>query len=147
MLDYVRYLGASDETAKEVKLFRLSDFLVSRYAKLADEFYHANKHLAVKRSVVSTLLAIVSAVGYYSAYAIIIYLTVIGYRSPAGVLTIGILTFLAGSFRQSRDLIQRTLLSLSQIYEQSLYLRDLFTFFELEPRIKTVADPKPIPRP
>ncbi|NIS02504.1 MAG: hypothetical protein GWN99_15800, partial [Gemmatimonadetes bacterium] len=61
--------------------------------------------------------------GYYAAYGVIIYLTVIGYRSPAGVFTLGVLTFLSGSFAQSRGLIQRVLLSLSQIYEQSLYLR------------------------
>src|SRR5207245_10019793 len=55
LLDYLRYVGASDEMAKEVKLFSLSDFLVGRYAKLSDEFYDANKKLAIKRNVVSTV--------------------------------------------------------------------------------------------
>jgi len=88
-----------------------------------------------ERSFVSTLLAALGTLGYYGAYAVIIYLTVTGYRSPAGPFTIGVLTFLAGSFRQSRDLIQRVLLSLSQVFEQSLYLDDLFSFLELEPGI------------
>ncbi len=135
-LDYLRYIGASDVSAKELKLFGLSDFLVGRYARLSDDFYQANRALAVRRSLVSSLLAAVGTLGYYAAYAVIIYLTVVGHRSPAGVFTIGVLTFLAGSFRQSRDLIQRVLLSLSQIYEQALYLDDLFTFLELEPSIR-----------
>ncbi|HKH83530.1 MAG TPA: hypothetical protein VKA25_07600, partial [Gemmatimonadales bacterium] len=105
-LDYLRYIGASDISAKELKLFGLSDFLVGRYDRLSDEFYQANRSLAVRRSVASTLLSFVGTLGYYGAYAVIIYLTVIGHRSPAGVFTIGVLTFLAGSFRQSRDLIQ-----------------------------------------
>jgi ATP-binding cassette, subfamily B, bacterial len=146
-LDYLRYIGASDVSAKELKLFGLSDFLVGRYARLSDDFYQANRALAVRRSIVSSLLAAIGTVGYYAAYAVIIYLTVIGYRSPAGAFTIGVLTFLAGSFRQSRDLIQRVLLSLSQIYEQALYLDDLFSFLALEPSIRRGAGrrvPSPI---
>ena len=54
LLDYLRYAGASDEMAKEVKLFGLSPFLIGRYAKLSGEFYRANKRLAIKRNVVST---------------------------------------------------------------------------------------------
>jgi ATP-binding cassette, subfamily B, bacterial len=146
-LDYLRYIAASDISAKELKLFGLSDFLVGRYDRLSREFYQANKALAVRRSLVSSLLAAVGTLGYYGAYAVIIYLTVTGYRSPAGVFTIGVLTFLAGSFRQSRDLIQRVLLALSQIFEQSLYLDDLFSFLALEPRIRPTHGARPVPRP
>ena len=141
MLDYLRYAGASDETAKEVKLFSLSDFLVGRYARLSDEFYEANKRLAVKRNVVSTLFVTLGTLGYYGAYAVTIYLTVLGR------FTLGSLTFLAGSFRQSRDLIQRILLSLSQVFEQSLYLSDLFTFFDVQPRVKSRPGARPVPEP
>jgi ATP-binding cassette subfamily B protein len=146
-LDYLRYIGASDVSAKELKLFGLSDFLVGRYDRLSQEFYQANKSLSVRRSVASTLLAAVGTLGYYGAYAVIIYLTVVGYQSPAGPFTIGVLTFLAGSFRQSRDLIQRVLLSLSQVFEQSLYLDDLFTFLELQPAIRLKPGARPVPIP
>jgi ATP-binding cassette, subfamily B, bacterial len=146
-LDYLRYIGASDVSAKELKLFGLSDFLVGRYDRLSRAFYEANKSLAVRRSLVSSLLAAVGTLGYYGAYAAIIYLTVTGYRSPAGPFTIGVLTFLAGSFRQSRDLIQRILLSLSQIYEQALYLDDLFSVLGLEARIRPRAGALQVPVP
>jgi ATP-binding cassette, subfamily B, bacterial len=141
LLDYLRYVGASDEMAKEVKLFTLSDFLVGRYAKLSDEFYDANKRLAIKRNIVSTLFVTVGTLGYYGAYAVTIYLTVLGR------FTIGALTFLAGSFRQSRDLIQRILLSVSQVFEQSLYLSDLFTFFDVQPRVTSAPGARPVPVP
>jgi len=141
LLDYLRYMGASDESAKEVKLFGLSGFLVDRYAKLSDKFYEENKRLAVRRNIVSTLLVTLGTLGYYSAYAVIIYRTVLGRFS------IGTLTFLAGSFRASRDLIQRILLALSQIYEQSLYLSDLFTFFDVTPSVVSKPGAGPVPRP
>jgi ATP-binding cassette subfamily B protein len=147
LLDYLRYIGASDISAKEVKLFGLSDFLVGRYAGLADEFYQANRELATRRALSSSLLAVVGAMGYYAAYAIIIYLTVTHHRSPAGPVTLGVLTFLAASFRQSRDLIQRTLLSLSQLFEQSLYLDDLFSFLTMRPGLTSPPGAPPVPVP
>jgi len=141
LLDYLRYAGASDEMAKEVKLFGLSDFLIGRYAKLSGEFYQANKRLAIKRNVVSTVFVTLGTLGYYGAYAVSIYLTVLGRFS------LGALTFLAGSFRQSRDLIQRILLSLSQVFEQSLYLSDLFSFFDVLPRVTSRPGARPVPVP
>jgi ATP-binding cassette subfamily B protein len=141
LLDYLRYAGASDEMAKEVRLFDLSAFLVGRYAKLSDELYDANKRLAVKRNLVSTALVTLGTLGYYGAYAVTIYLTV------EGRFTIGALTFLAGSFRQSRDLIQRILLALSQVFEQSLYLSDLFTFFDVKPRVTSTPGARAVPAP
>jgi ATP-binding cassette, subfamily B, bacterial len=141
LLDYLRYMGASDESAKEVKLFGLSDFLVGRYASLSEKFYQENKNLAVRRNLVSTLLVTIGTLGYYGAYAVIIYRTVMG------DFTIGTLTFLAGSFRQSRGLIQSVLISLSSIYEQSLYLSDLFTFFDVQPSVVSKPGARPVSRP
>src|SRR5882672_8293071 len=141
LLDYLRYMGASDESAKEVKLFGLSDFLVGRYANLSEKFYQENKNLAIRRNLVSTLLVTVGTLGYYGAYAVIIYRTVMG------DFTIGTLTFLAGSFRQSRSLIQSVLISLSSIYEQSLYLSDLFTFFDVRPSVVSKPGARAVPRP
>jgi ATP-binding cassette subfamily B protein len=97
--------------------------------------------------VVSSLLALVGSVGYYGAYVAIIYLTVTRHQSPAGPFTLGVLTFLAASFRQSRDLIQRFLLSLAQLFEQALYLEDLFTFFDLQPRISSTPGAAVVPTP
>ena len=147
MLDYLRFAGASDDTAKEVKLFGLSRWLTERYARLADQFYKANAALSVRRGIVAWLLATFGALGYYGAYVWIIVLTVRGHVSAAGLFTLGVLTFLAASFRQSRDLIQGVLLSTSQLYEQSLYLRDLFTFFEMKPAIASKPGAREVPRP
>ncbi|MFI5207650.1 MAG: ABC transporter ATP-binding protein [Gemmatimonadales bacterium] len=147
MLDYLRFTGASDQTAKEIKLFGLSRWLTDRYAGLADAFYRANAVLAVRHGIVAWLLAVFGALGYYGAYVWIIVLTVRGYQSPAGLFTLGVLTFLAASFRQSRDLIQSVLLSTSQLYEQALYLRDLFTFFDMKPQIASRPGAHDVPRP
>jgi ATP-binding cassette subfamily B protein len=140
-LDYLRYLGASDDTAKEVKLFGLSDFLVGRFRTLAEKFYSDGRALMIRRSAWGTVFAFLGSVGYYSAYVVIIF------RAVSGSLSIGDLTFLAGSFRQLRSLLEGILSRFTSVSQGAIYLQDLFEFFEIRPRIVTVAQPKPFPRP
>ncbi len=70
-LDYLRYIGASDETAKEVKIFDLSGFLINRFRRLSGKFYQDNKKLSIKRSLWGTLFSVVGSLGYYGAYVFI----------------------------------------------------------------------------
>lgn len=140
-LDYYRYVGASDATVKEVKLFGLSPKLIEDYTRLADRFYMENRQLAIRRNVVGTGLSLLSSLGYYAAYGTIIYRTVLG------ALTLGDLTLLTGSFSRSRDLIQRMLLATSDLYEQALHLDDLFGFFAMRPTIRRPESPVPVPVP
>ena len=140
-LDYVRWVGASDRTAKEVQSFGLAPWLISRYRVLSDRFYSENRALSIRKAIVSSGLSLISTLGYYGAYVTVLL------RAVAGAITIGMLTFLAASFRQSRDLIQGLLMSASGIYEQSLYLKDLFDFFDMQPTITSMPNARPVPRP
>jgi ATP-binding cassette subfamily B protein len=140
-LDYVRQTGASVESAKEVKIFGLNAFLIDRYRTLAERFYLANRTLAVRRAGWGGLLTALGTVGYYLAYAFI------AWRTVRGEFTIGDLTFLAGSFRRLRTLLEGLLIGFSQVAGQALYLDDLFSFFEIRPEIVSPADPRPFPAP
>jgi ATP-binding cassette, subfamily B, bacterial len=140
-LDYLRYVGASDRTAKEVQMFGLAGWLSDRYAALAQRYYEENRRLSIRKGVVSALLSFIGTLGYYGAYVTILL------RAAAGTISLGTLTFLASAFARSRDLIQRLLLSASDIYEQSLYLKDLFVFFEMRPTIASKPGAARVPRP
>jgi ATP-binding cassette, subfamily B, bacterial len=128
-LDYLRYIGASDETAKEIKIFGLADYLASRYKTLADGYYAENRVLAAGRAFWGGVLAILGTAGYYGAYFFIILQTV------QGRLSLGDMTFLAGSFRSLRGTLEGVLGRFASIAEGALYLQDLFDFFDLKPRI------------
>ncbi|MCJ8163751.1 ABC transporter ATP-binding protein/permease [Pontibacter sp. E15-1] len=140
-LDYLRYIGASDETAKEIKTFNLSGFLAGRFKELSDRYYLLNKGLTVKRAVWGSALSALGTLAYYGAYVFILFETVMG------AITIGSLTFLAGSFSNMRSLLQGIMTRFSQIAESALYLQDLFDFLELKPQITPPANPLPIPQP
>ncbi|MDP9200333.1 MAG: ABC transporter ATP-binding protein/permease, partial [Gemmatimonadota bacterium] len=138
-LDYLRYVGASDKTAKEVQMFGLAPWLTERYRALSQKFYEENRSLSVRRGTVSTLLSILGTIGYYAAYVIVLL------QAVRGEITIGTLTFLAASFARGRDVIQSILLSASSVYEQALYLRDLFVFLDMRPTIESPPNARPVP--
>jgi ATP-binding cassette, subfamily B, bacterial len=138
-LDYLRYVGASDITAKEVQMFGLAPWITDRYATLSQRFYEENRDLSVRRGIVSALLSILGTIGYYAAYVIILI------HAVKGEITIGMLTFLAASFGRGRDVIQSILLSASNVYEQALYLRDLFVFLDMRPTIESRPNARPVP--
>ncbi|MEB0303206.1 ABC transporter ATP-binding protein [Mucilaginibacter sp. 5C4] len=140
-LDYIRYLGASDETAKEVKIFGLSDFIINRFKTLSDKFYADNSELAVKRSAWGTFFSVLGSVGYYAAYGFIIYHTVTGRSS------VGTLTFLAGSFRQLSSLMESMLNRFTTVSQGAIYLNDFLEFFEIKPKISVAEKPLPFPNP
>ena len=128
-LDYIRYIGASDETAKEVKIFGLDGFLAERFRVLADKYYEANKTISIKRAIWGTILSTLGTLSYYGAYVFIIFQTV------NGTITLGTLTFLSGSFNRMRNLLQGLMNRFSRIANSALYLKDLFDFFEIQPQI------------
>ncbi len=140
-LDYLRLLGASNQSAKEVKIFGLGTHLADRSRTLFEKFYEENKALAIKRAITGSLLNLLPTAGYYGAYVLILI------RTMAGLMTVGSLTFVAGAFARSRSLIETLFSSLNNIGEQALYIKDLFDFFETQPSIVSVPNALPAPRP
>jgi len=140
-LDYLRFIGASDQTAKEVKIFGLSDHLASRFKTLSDEYYHANRKLSIKRASIGGLLSIVGTAAYYGAFVFILW------QTATGLITIGTLTFLSGSFQRLQSLLQGVVNRLSKISQSALYLQDLFDFFELQPSILDDGSGSEFPSP
>ena len=140
-LDYIRQTSSSVETAKELKIFGLHGFLAERYLQLAKGLYAVHRHLALRRAGWGSVFSGIGTAGYYIAYA------VIAWRTMAGVFSIGDLTFLVASFQRLRGLLEGLLANFSSIAGQSLYLKDLFSFFELRPTITSPLEPRPFPSP
>jgi ATP-binding cassette subfamily B protein len=140
-LEYLRWLGAAQETAKEIKILGLGEYLIDRYRRLADLFYLENSDLLIRRAKTGFLLTLLGTAGYYSAYVVIVY------RTMHGALTIGDLTFLAGSFGRSRGLIESILATFAIIGDRAVFLDDLFAFFRLKPLICSGPLALPAPRP
>ncbi|VXD02280.1 ABC transporter ATP-binding protein [Sphingomonas sp. T1] len=140
-LDYVRQVAASADTAKEVKIFGLSPFLIDRYRTISRDTYSASRRLALRRAVWGSGFAALGTIAYYAAYAYI------AWRAVTGSISIGDLTFLAASFLRLRGLLEGLLTGFSSTAGQALYIDDLFSFFRTEPGIRSPEGALPFPDP
>ena len=125
-LDYMRVIGASDVTAKEVKLFGLADFISRTFSTTANKYYQSIKKLTIKRSVWGAIFNIIGVIAYYGAFVFIVL------KAVVSLVTIGELTFLAGSFNKLRNQLQVMFTRFSNITESAMYLHDYFEFIDME---------------
>src|SRR5262249_34436087 len=91
--------------------------------------------------VAGSLLSLLSTVGYYGAYAYVIYRTVMG------ELTIGTMTFLAGAIAGASANIQNIFSQVSSVADQALFVTDLLDFFAVKPVVRSKPGALPAPRP
>ena len=139
-LDYLRTLGTSKETAKEVKMFRLGGFLRDRYGELTGEVIRRNRNLARRRFWYGSALAVIASIGYYGAYAYLVW------RALVGEISVGTLTFLAGAIAGASNQLQSVFSLFSSIADQALFLTDFADFLSVEPVIQSRPGAVPPPR-
>jgi ATP-binding cassette, subfamily B, bacterial len=140
-MEYLRILGGSKESAKELKLFGLAPYLVGRYTTLSDELHRQTVRHQRRKLLFGALLTLLGTVGYYGTYAYVVYQTVVG------AITIGSLTFLAGAIAGASTNIQAVFTTFSTIADQALFLSDLLEFFSVKPTIMSKPGALPAPRP
>jgi ATP-binding cassette, subfamily B, bacterial len=97
--------------------------------------------LARRRLFAGSFFSLIGTVGYYSAYVYVIW------RTIAGALSIGTLTFLSGAIMQASSNIQQIFSTVSSIADQALFLTDLLAFFEMQPTIRSKPNALSAPRP
>ena len=139
-MDYLRDLGTKKESAKELKLFKLGDFLYERVSQINDELIGRNRSLAKRRMRSGALFLVLGSLGYYGVYAALLF------RTIHGGLTLGELTFLAGALAGCSRQVQAVFSSFTDIAHQALFLTDLFGLFAVQPKIRNAVNAIPAPR-
>jgi len=140
-MDYLRQVGGSKEAAKELKLFNLSGYLTERFSRISQTIYEQNVALNRRRLFWGGLLAILSQLGYYSAYILSIY------RTIEGRYTVGDLTVITTAIMQAMSNIQQAFSTASGVADQALFLTDLLAFFEMQPSVQSKPNGLRAPRP
>ncbi len=141
-MDYLRQVAGSREGAKELKLFNLSDYLTNRFTRLSQDIYEENVALSRKKLVAGGLLGVIATLGYYGAYAFVIWRAVTG-----GFDNIGEFYYLTNAIIQASSNLQQVFSTASGIADQALFLTDLLAFFEMKPTVEANPNGALIPRP
>jgi ATP-binding cassette subfamily B protein len=124
-LAYLEYVIANDEHAKEVKLYGLGPTLLERYRTLGDKFYREDKSLALQRAGWGYGLGLLGLGAFYGTYA------AIGLEAVRGRLSLGALTMYLVIFRQGQQAFQGALEAVGSMYEDHLYMTNLFEFLAI----------------
>lgn len=121
---YLENLLAREDFVTEVKLYQLGEMLLGRYRNLFYTLYGEDRDLTLRRGLWGYLLSLVSTGAFYVAYAWIVLETVLG------KISLGDMTMYLTVFRQGQSTFSNALTSIGGMYEDNLYLSNLYDFLE-----------------
>ncbi|MGH6916095.1 MAG: ABC transporter ATP-binding protein [Geminicoccaceae bacterium] len=141
LMDYLRSLVTTDSFNKEIKVFRLGDYFVERYAEVADDAYKETRELAVKRQLAATVWGAIPVIATSGTF---LYVAVLAVR---GQVSLGSLAVYTQAAQQGQAAFQGILGGVQSIYENSLYLTTLENLLDRAPSIAAPPEPIPVSRP
>ncbi len=121
---YLETLLAREDYAKEVQLYQLGDMLLQRYREVFHRLYQEDRDLTLKKGLWGYLLGLLSTGAFYAAYA---WMVIAAIR---GAITLGEMTMYLVVFRQGQATFTSALTSIGGMYEDNLYLANLYEFLE-----------------
>jgi len=122
--NYLETLIAREDFAKEVQLYQLGPMLLERYRSIFNRLYGEDRDLTIRRGVWGYLLGLLSTTAFYVAYAWIVL------EAIAARISLGDMTMYLMVFRQGQTTFSGTLTSIGGMYEDNLYLSNLYEFLE-----------------
>ncbi|MCU0467728.1 MAG: ABC transporter ATP-binding protein/permease [Arcicella sp.] len=139
-LDYVCYLGASSDTAKEVKAYSLYDYFINRFQYVSKKLFLSKLTIHILRMKLSSIYFSASTMGYYSIYGIILL------DVAKGNITVGDLSLITGIFFRVCGALEAVSRGYIKISQGAMHLENLFNFFEIKFSLKKSATPIPFPK-
>jgi ATP-binding cassette subfamily B protein len=138
---YYNWMLTGYEHAKEIRLFGLGNLFTKRFHGLRNELRRGRLEIAGRRSAADLvaqaggILAIFGALGF------------IAYRTVTSTITIGDMVMYFQAFQRGLGFLRQVLGGMAGLYEDNLFLSNLFEFLDLKPKVKEPANPQPVPRP
>jgi ATP-binding cassette, subfamily B, bacterial len=124
-LNYLEWILTRDSHVKEVKLFGLGPLVLGRYRALFTKFYAEDRRLAIQRMAYGVLFGLVSLAAFYGMYALV------AARAARAEISLGDLTLYLSVFRQGQTAVQNVLSAIGAMYEDSLYMTNLFAYLSI----------------
>ncbi len=121
---YLETLLAREDYAKEVQLYQLGGMLLQRYRDIFNQLYDEDRDLTIKKGVWGYLLGLLSTAAFYAVYAWIVI------EAIAARISLGEMTMYLVVFRQGELTFAAALTSIGGMYEDNLYLANLYEFLE-----------------
>ncbi len=121
---YLETLLAREDYAKEVQLYQLGGMLLQRYRDIFNRLYKDDRNLTIQKGLWGYLLGLLSTGAFYAAYGWIVL------EAISGQISLGEMTMYLMVFRQGQSTFSAALTSIGGMYEDNLYLANLYEFLE-----------------
>lgn len=129
--NYLETLLAREDNIKEVRLYQLGDRFLQRYTEIFIKLFKESKRLILRRESWGFALGVISTLVFYGAYGWIVSDTIIG------AITLGQMTMYLLLFKQGQSSVSASLTAISGMYEDNLYLSNLYEYLEQETPLST----------
>jgi ATP-binding cassette subfamily B protein len=121
---YFETVLAREDNAKEVKLYGLGPYFLRRYDQIFHQLYREDRNLTWRRGVWGYVLGLTSTAAFYGAYA---WIALAAMRRE---ITLGDMTMYIMVFKQGQSALSSVLSAIGGMYEDNLYLSNLYEFLE-----------------
>jgi len=137
--DYLGWLMSGEKSAREVRLFDLGPLLRDRYRALRRRLVSDKLHLVAWRARADLLAQATNTVGVFGAFAFMAQRTVLG------AMTLGDLVVFYTAFQRAQAYLQEILQGTATVYENNLFLANVFEFLDLPAAVGCPARPVAVP--
>ena len=135
---YTTLLGGRDY-AKEMRTFGLAPFFRDRFVKIRQELVHVLVRISRRIAVYDSICAIVETAALFFVTLFLIM------SATSGAITVGAFVMLFEAFRRGQAALTSLVSAISGLYDNRLFVGNLFEFLDLEPTIVSPKDAKPFP--
>jgi len=139
--NYLNWILTGDAYAKEIRLLNLGDLFRHRFGNLRKALRTERLAIARKRSVADLGAEAIATLAVFASFGWITY------RTVEGAITLGDMVMYFGAFQRGLVYLKEMLGGIAELYENNLFLSNLYEFLDLEPGVREPLDPVSLPRP
>ncbi len=138
---YYDWVLTGKEHAKEIRAFDLSATFRNRYNELRTRLRQLRLRIDTRRALWDGVAQSAATTAVFGSFGLIAHQTIMGNN------TLGDMVLFYQAFQRGQGFLQDLLNGLTTLYENNLFLSNLYDFLDLEPKIKEAANPIPFPTP
>ena len=138
---YFNWMLTGDSHAKEIRLFNLGDLFKHRFGNLRKQLRREKLDISRKRSVAELGAQIGATLAVFGSFGFI------AFRTIQGIITLGDMIMYFQAFQKGLGYLRGMLGGVADLYEDSLFLSNLYEFLDLEPKVKAPLHPVSVPCP
>jgi len=138
---YLNWMLTDSSHAKEIRLFDLGSLFMRRFNDVRRKLRKGRMDITRRRYIADFAAQMVATAAIYGSYAYV------AYQAMGGKITLGDLVMYYQAFQRVQGFLQGILSSLSGLFEDNLFLSNLYEFLDLK---RTVVEPvhaSPVPQP